>query len=356
MTFIPYSVPRRSRRAKTVLRFLVIFSCISFLASSGSTPEQKDLVFETSGILRETIHANRSWGAQNTAPDGAYSSVNIAWDTRRTGDWYIEQQRDAFDMIAIGLAYRDATVVDRGLRVLEWGFRQQNPDGSFSCGDAFHSTSFFLEAAAHSLLLLRADPMGAEFKSRLNFIQNGISKAAHWMTMPEIEAAGQARNRPFTHRRFLVGAALGEAAVVLNDTHLRQKSEEYIRDGLSLQRPDGVNPEKGGHDSNYQAVGLSYALRYYRLVADPQLQVEMRPDLERGIRWLASRVDQEGDISAEGNTRSGGEEKNRNGTLKGVNYTWAVRSFADWAFISGDLKYDAMARRVWQRWQVIKPS
>ena len=172
----------------------------------------------------------------------------------------------------------------------------------------------------------------------------------------EMESEGQARNRPFTHRRFLLGAAIGEAAVVLQDTSLRRKSEEYIRDGLSLQRPDGVNPEKGGYDSNYQAVGLSYALRYYRLVADQQLQAQMKPHLNRGVRWLASRVDEAGDISSEGNTRSGGEEKNRDGTPKGVNYTWAVRSFADWALITRDEQSGALAHRVWDRWEIIKPS
>jgi hypothetical protein len=125
---------------------------------------------------------------------------------------------------------------------------------------------------------------------------------------------------------------------------------------LALQDPDGVNPEKEGHDSNYQAVGLSYALRYDRLVADAALQKEMRERLGKGIRWLADRVGPDGDISSEGNTRSGGEEKNRDGTAKGVNYTWAVRSFSDWALVSGDPRYDELARKVWARWQVVKPA
>jgi hypothetical protein len=335
---------------------LIGFLFLPVLADAASSEEQRDLIFETTGILRETIHANRTWGERNTAPDGAYSSVNIAWDKTHTGNWYIEQQRDAFDIIAIGLAFHDSKVVDRGIRVLEWGFRQQNPDGSFPCDDAFHSTSFFLEAAAHSLIVLRADPMGEQFAPRLNAIQKKIALAARWMTRHDVEAVGQAHNHPFTHRRFLVGAALGEAAVVLKDTQLQQKSEEYIRDGLALQWPNGVNPEKGGFDTNYQAVGLSYALRYYRLVATPELQAEMKPHLEKGIHWLSGRVAPDGTISAEGNTRSGGEEKSRNGTPKGVNYIWAVRSFADWAQINGNHHDDELALKVWQRWQMVKPA
>jgi hypothetical protein len=190
----------------------------------------------------------------------------------------------------------------------------------------------------------------------MDALLDGLRRATQWMTRADVEAAGRARNRPFTHRRFLVGAALGESAVVLNDAALRGKSEEYIREGLALQEIDGVNPEKGGHDSNYQAVGLSYALRYYRLVADARLQSEMRGALDKGVRWLARRVDQNGDVSSEGNTRSGGEEKNRDGTPKGVNYTWVVRTFADWALISGDEGDEALARRVWGRWLVVKPA
>ncbi len=348
------------------LKFILCHPCIGLVllasllspafAQLSSNREQKDLFFETTGTLRETIHANRSWGERDTAANGAHSSVNIEWDKNHTGSWFIEQQRDAFDIIAIGLAFHDTTVVDRGIRVLEWGFRQQNPDGSFSCQDAFHSTSFFLEAAAHSLILLRTDPMGEPFAPRLNAIQKKLALTAQWMTRPDIEAAGKARNRPFTHRRFLVGAALGEASVVLKDRQLQQKSEEYIREGLALQLPNGVNPEKDGFDSNYQAVGLSYALRYYRLVATPELQSEMKPHLENGVRWLSSRVQPDGTISSAGNTRSGGEEKNRDGTPKGVNYTWAVRTFADWALMSGNKHDDELARQVWQMWQKVKPA
>jgi hypothetical protein len=326
------------------------------LAETGSGQARNDISLETSGILRETIHANRAWGERNTAPDGAYSGVNIAWDKTHKGNWYIEQQHNGFDIIAIGLASRDSTIVDRGIRVLEWGFRQQKPDGSFPCEDAFHSTSFFLEAAAHSLIVLRADPMGKQFASRLDSIQKGLALTAQRMTRSDVEAAGQARNRPFTHRRFLVGAALGETAAVLNDAPLRQKSESYIRDGLALQWSNGVNPEKDGFDSNYQAVGLSYALRYYRLVASPELRVEMKPHLEKALHWLSNRIQPDGTILVEGNTRTGGQEKNRDGTPKGVNYTWVIRTLADWAMITGDEQYNRLADAVWQRWLVVKPT
>ena len=74
------------------------------------------------------------------------------------GNWYIEEQRYGTDAILGGIAQQNTTAIARGLKILRWGFEQQQSDGSFNCPDAFHSTSFFVEAAAHACLLLKASP------------------------------------------------------------------------------------------------------------------------------------------------------------------------------------------------------
>jgi len=306
--------------------------------------------------MQSTLYHDKSWGARDTAQDGAFSSVNRAWDHTHSGKWYIEQQRSGDQIIATGLAYRDPLLVDRGLRILEWGFAHQNPDGSFPCDDAFHSTSFFVEAAAHSFLLLEASPDAGEYASRIDRLRPKLARAARWMTQPAVEAEAKERNAVFTHRRFLVGAALGESAVVLHDQSLLDKSAAYIEDGLHLQQPDGVNPEKHGQDSNYQAVGLVFALRYYRLAASSRMQAQMYPHLVRAITWQKSRITPDGNVTADGNTRSGGQEDNRDGTTKSVNYTWTVRVLADWASITGNNEDARKAALVWKRWQQIKPT
>ncbi|HLH02029.1 MAG TPA: hypothetical protein VKX25_04605 [Bryobacteraceae bacterium] len=301
-----------------------------------------------------TVYHDRSWGAKDTAEDGAFSSVNRRWDQTRSGTWYIEQQRAGDQIIATGLAYHDRVLVDRGLRILEWGFAQQNADGSFPCEDPFHSTSFFVEAATHSVLLLEAAPEGREFDARVELLRQKLARTAQWMTQPGVEQAAKAHNAVFTHRRFLIGAALGEAGVVLRDQRLVTKSAEYICDGFLLQMPDEVNREKHGYDSNYQAVGLVFAMRYYRLVASDELKQEMYPHLAAGIRWQRSRITPAGDVLAEGNTRTAGQERNRDGTAKSVNYSWTVLALADWATISGDRSFDELASRVWKQWEWVK--
>jgi hypothetical protein len=55
------------------------------------------------------------------------------------------------------------------------------------------------------------------------------------MVQPSIETLGRKRNAPYTHRRYLAAAALGEAGVLCSNPVLIDGSKEYIREGVSLQ-------------------------------------------------------------------------------------------------------------------------
>ncbi|MFY9988035.1 MAG: hypothetical protein WAK31_24995 [Chthoniobacterales bacterium] len=305
-----------------------------------------DLRYETSSFMKSTAYRRPDRVAQS-APDGAISNVNIKWDQDHAGNWYIEEQRYAADAICAGIAQQDTAAIERGVKGLRWGFDQQQPDGSFNCPDAFHSTSFFVEAAARACLLLSASQYGNQFTSDIEWIKPRILKAAHWMTEAKVEEQGKKRNIPFTHRRYLVAAALGEAGVAGDDKSLIDHSKEYIRDGIALQQPDGVNPEKGGPDCTYQGAGLYYAACYYNLVADDEMKSALRPMLEKGYAWLKNQVLPDGTIDVSGNTRVGAApEQGRNGTSKKVNYGIVYRGFYQWSMISNDPQYAELAEKV----------
>jgi hypothetical protein len=85
--------------------------------------------------------------------------------------------------------------------------------------------------------------------------------AALWITDPKNEIPGKKKNMPFTRRRYLVAAALGETGVLTSDSSLVRASEAYVRDGIALQSANGYNPERGGWDSSYHAKGMAYACR-----------------------------------------------------------------------------------------------
>src|ERR1700733_3671769 len=158
---------------KKILNDLAMFGCRAaiFLASIppalGSVSD--DLRFEESDFMKATSYRRPDkLATANLAANGALSPVNVAWDRTHLGKWFIEEQRYGADAVAGGIAKNDTSAIDRGLLILHWGFSQQQPDGAFACPDAFHSTSFFVEAAAHSLLLLNESPFAAQYAGETN--------------------------------------------------------------------------------------------------------------------------------------------------------------------------------------------
>jgi hypothetical protein len=128
---------------------------------------------------------------------------------------------------------------------------------------------------------------------------------------------------------------------------LRDKAVWLARNGIAFQQPDGVNPERGGHDTSYQAYGLVYACRYYQVAADDKMRAELKPTLERAFAWLRTRIGPDGKIDGMGNTRTGpAAEPGRNGKPKQLDYYNTGICLAQWAQLSGDATSEEIARRV----------
>ncbi len=306
-----------------------------------------ELRFETSDFMRNQAYRQPDRVAKDVSSSGAQGGINRRWEQSRRGPWYIEEQRFGENAVCAGLAQQDPTAIERGLKVLHWGFEQQQPDGSFQCPDAFHSTSFFVEAAAHACLLLSASAFSERYAQEIDWLRPRVLKAALWMAQPEVESRGRRHNEPFTHRCYLVAAAFGEAGVLCGNRFLIDNSTSYIHAGISRQDPSGFNPEKGGYDCSYQAVGLVFAERYYEIVAQGELKQALDGMLARATAWLASRVRPDGTIDATGNTRTGlAQEKTRGGKTKKVSYGQTMRTFYHWYSISGDSVFDRLANAV----------
>ncbi|WP_217430805.1 hypothetical protein [Sphingomonas bacterium] len=303
-----------------------------------------DLAFETSAFLQGMAYAHPERAADQQAPDGAYGPLNRAWEAGRGDRWLIEEQRYAIDAVIAGIGHHRQDVVERGERIFDWGFAQERPDGSFDCPERFHSASFFVEAAAHAALLLRASDMAAANEAWVERVAPRLHQAARWMVAPANAAPGQAHDAPYTHRFYLDADALGETGLLTGDAALIAASRGYVERGLARQDPSGFNPEKGGSDTSYHAVGLLFAATYYTLVADAPLRAAMRPMADRGLAWLAARVRPDGTVDQTGNTRTGfGQERGPQGNLKTMSYGSAYRAFYYWGMIERDPRLAAEA-------------
>lgn len=159
-----------------------------------------------------------------------------------------------------------------------------------------------------------------------------------------VAAAAAVTDAPYTHRRYLNAAALGETGVLCNVPDLIRASAAYITMGESQQWSNGVNPEKGGWDSSYQALGLKYAARYYFVVASSPALLAMGVN---GENWETTMVLSSGAVSVVGNTRTGScQERDHLGNCKGVSYDSVYESFYEWYMMSSDANYGALASKV----------
>ena len=312
-----------------------------------------DLAFETSTFLQHSAYAKPDKVSDQSAPDGAYGPLNVGWEQRTRDHWLIEEQRYGIDAVITGIAHHRQDLIDRGEAIFDWGFRQEGADGSFSCRDHFHSTSFFVEAAAHAALLLQASDMAAQNQNWVDRSAPRLGLAVRWMMAPDNAAPGQAHDAPYTHRFYLDADAIGETGVLLHDAVMVRASRDYVRRGLARQDSSGFNPEKGGWDTSYHAVGLLFAETYYTVVADDTLRGEMQPMIGRGLSWLSARVRLDGAVDQSGNTRTGfGQERGPQGNVKTMSYGSAYRACFYWAMITGDPDWAALADRLHDGQQV----
>lgn len=327
-----------------LLPVLLAFVCVSH--SLAASPAAAALAFETSDFTKTTLYKGGPGIGLSMAPSGAFG-MNATWESTQTGKWFIEYQRVCAEAIGAGLALENEAAVERGLKMIEWGFSHMEADGSFRCDDAYHSTSFFIEAAAYALLLLEASPTHEKWKSRIDALKPQLKKAAHWMAKPAVAVpVWNGVQKQFAHRWFACAAALGESGVLLNDKELLAKAKALLRDGLRAQLSNGVNPEKGGYDSIYQAAGLIYAAHYYSIVSDGADKSALQRPIDKGIEWLLSRIGSDGVVSTQGNTRTAGQEVGRSGKVKGVEPTLVIRALGFWGAATNNSPLQALGQKV----------
>jgi hypothetical protein len=242
--------------------------------------------------------------SRDYSPDGAAG-------TNRSGYQWIEEQRQGVEWIVRGFAQSQADWIELGWRELDWGLARQQSDGGFGSRDPFHSTSFFVEALARACLI---DPAGAS-PARVE----GLARGARWLMSNSAEQQGVPKNRPFTHRRYILAAAFGQAAAVTGEGRFARRAEQWADEGLALQQDDGTNPEKDGYDVGYQMVGVLMALRYLPVCQNAALRGRLRAMVRRAAQPEIDRMAPDGSIGLSNSTRVG-KEHARNGKLKDVPY------------------------------------
>jgi hypothetical protein len=316
---------------------------LALTAAQGAIVE---LGYDSKGLLAQDAYGHLDWST--IASDGA-DPLNASWESGKRSTWYIEQQRTGATLIIGGIVHKEQTAIQEGIKMFDWGFAHQSADGGFAgSSDEFHSTAFFVEAVAHATLVLEASPYAAQYASQIAQFTADDDRAARWMISPSVLSAGEKGDLPYTHRRYLDADALGETSLLANDPSLMPAARQLIQEGIAAQQANGVDPELGGHDSSYQAVGLDYAERWETYFPNDALDAALDQAIIKGLEWEETMILPTGQISTVGNTRTAGQELNPDGTVKTVAHVSVETAFAYRAAVNGSPRWEADALKVSQ--------
>ena len=300
-------------------------------------------------LVVQAVHRRVAAQRYTLAPDGA-SPLSREWVEGKRKDWFIENQRGGGDLIEAGVVLGNRKLVDDGLREFEWGYARQSKDGSFpETGDAFHSVSIYVLDSARALLALRdRRDYFAEFVPRLEKMIPHVEAAAEWLLQSAVLEQGKRHDQQYTHRKWILAAALGEASQLTGNPQLAKAAADFAAEGIALQHEDGENPEKGGFDVSYQMVDALNGARYYTTLncqSQADLLARVRRMIEQTCRWEMRRILPTGEIDVTGSTRML-KESGRGGAIKHTNYKEIVQAFSYTAAITGDPAYAQTAERL----------
>lgn len=228
----------------------------------------------------------------------------------------IEEQRYGAEWILRAKVARRPEWALLGWEILDRGLEFQAEDGGFGRWGYLHANSLFIEALARACII---DPGGATSPRRI-----ALHKGAKWLCNPSRNDL--AISKPYTHRRYVLAAALGQAGYVLRDKSMMLTAEAWAVEGLLLQKGNGVNPEAGGWDVSYQMVGPLYALRYIPVCGNESLVSRLCLMIQKALEWEVMRMLPNGEIDVSGSTRIGREKFGKD--VKTMNYYEAFQTFA----------------------------
>ena len=295
-------------------------------AWAGAAGTDRDLELERTAVIVEHDYVDLPelgpGGAMglNLLDEPGYSVAN-----QRLGDVYVRA----------GIVLERPALIERGFDAFDHAFSRQRRDGSFPDAEQAEEYAFFIEAVAHSILLLREAGLAEAYQRRLSRYVDRLEEALPFVLNDRRWADFRYRNRFYTHSAYVMGSALTLLGELTGGKRVKRYGRDAVEMGLSRQRPSGVNPELGGYDVRYHMTGLVYAGRF--AVHFPSLALAARVGrmVERGLGWMGKRIGDSGWIDWPGSTRACREISAVTGLPKTPGYDFAVRGFAYWGEHTG---------------------
>jgi hypothetical protein len=269
--------------------------------------------------------------------------------------WSIGQQTFTVDLIELGLHRRDRLLIGKGVIGVDWGVAvpvndagvhelRRTCDGTTAPDfGATHHTTQWLESMGRAVYLLAASEYAGEFRPKIDSYIDHIELIASRLVQPDNwqEWVGNIKDEnghDFTHRTFMMAAALGLASTLTDSTDddamWADTAATIAQRGIGNQEDNGVNPERGGYDVLYQMYGVWLAEIYHSTQGhNTSNGAELETSIDRAIDWATGRVDEQtGTIIIGDSTRICTETNWWSGTVaESHDAAETVRAFLLWA-------------------------
>ena len=261
-------------------------------------------------------------------------------------------QREALWVLRYGMLIQSKDHVSRAVRAFEYGFNRQNPAGYFintigiSPEIAVGGDAFFMSAYCIAYFMLKNEPAYTEEFARLEILKPKLILAMTWLDRNKATLLQQDDQTP--NRLLFDATAFYLSSQITNHEDHKKLGEMFIAEALRAQVAEGYFIEKGGWDSSYQAVSMLNLCELYYDCNDESLKQVIIHSLGLAADWLISRIDENGVVSAVGNSRTGLGQEVHSGKEKEINLAEVAESLFGCGNILGDKLLTKVAEKVVQ--------
>jgi len=302
-------------------------------------------------------------------PDPATISTNRAFLECKRDTWGMGGQTFAVDQIEDGVNQHKRSVLEEGVRAVDWGVAvpinshaihelHRDCDGKTVADFGYtHHTTQWLESLSRATYLLASSPWAGEYRPTIERYRTRVNHIAKLETQPAnfrywVDRVRDSYGNDFTHRTFMMAAALGLASTLAEHPKdakaWRATAADIARRGVDNQLPNGVNPERGGFDVQYQMYGTWLLELYFSTLGHAsKWRDRVERSIDKAVHWMESRVEPNGQIKIRGTTRICVEVLwNRGAPAPDVQTEETVRAFLLWGHLRHDPHLVAVAQKV----------
>jgi hypothetical protein len=308
------------KSAFAVLSFALMLSSVELPASAETVDLKLPSIYEADKSIVERHPREAKAIAANGA---AVDAKGLVGRNRQYGRMVSPRlQLGAGAALRIGL-HANLEVAQNGFLAIEVATKEIGPDGEvksstppdapqgakLTAEDAASGAAFFLADACPAVLSLEASGESEKIAAaeRVANVRSAIARATTWLTAQSEKLMRIDRGAP--NRLLYDALAYHSCGVLSSNEDARALAQIFVAKALEQTRPDGIFVEKGGSDTNYQAVAVRLALDLLLTGYNERDASDLREAWRLGSVWLSKRIMPDGRIHSSGNTRTcaGGE-------------------------------------------------